>query len=436
MMRPPSPAADWLTVADALRRILGAVEPLDIERVPLSAVYGRTLAQAVTSSIDLPPWDNSGMDGFATRAADVGAATRASPVVLRVVDTITAGGFPSRAIGPGEASRIMTGAPIPDGADGVIRVEHTEERADGTVAVLDALDAGRNVRKRGEDVRAGGVVLSPGVPLRPAEIGVLASVGVARVPVRRRPRVAIIATGDELVDVDTFDEVRAGRRIVNSNTYALAAAAEAVGCEPVVLGIARDDAADIRAHVERGLETDAIVTTAGASVGEHDLVKHVLDGMGFDLDFWRVQMRPGSPFSFGTLPRPAGRAVPVFGLPGNPVSAIVTFDVLVKPALRRMLGRQRVYPAAVRVRAVEPIGSKRGLVHFLRVRLMRAPDGVWEARLTGPQGSGILTSAAYADALLIVPLNSEGLGKGEMGVALRLAGPDDAEESATLWSGD
>ena len=193
---------------------------------------------------------------------------------------------------------------------------------------------------------------------------------------------------------------------------------------------------DIRAHLDRGLDADAIVTTAGASVGEHDLVKQVLDGMGFDLHFWRVQMRPGSPFSFGMLPGGRRGAVPVFGLPGNPVSAIVTFEVLVKPGLRGMLGRQRIYPSAVHVRAGERIGSKRGLVHFLRVRLTRAADGVQEARLTGPQGSGILTSAAHADALLVVPLDSEGFAQGEMGVALRLSGEDDAEESATSWNGD
>jgi molybdopterin molybdotransferase len=433
--RPVERVADWLTVADALQRIVSSVQVVGGERVPLDAAYGRTLATDVTSSIDHPPWDNSGMDGYATRADDVRSAARDRPVVLRVVDDIPAGGFPSRAIGSGEAARIMTGAPIPEGADGVIRIEHVEERTDGTIAILDAFDAGRNVRPRGEDVRAGSVVLRAGEVLRPASIGVLASIGAADVPVRRRPRVAILSTGDELVELDRFDEVRAGKRIVNSNAPALAAATAAAGCEPVPLGLARDDAHEIRSRLERGRDADAIVTTAGASVGEHDLVKQTLETMGFELHFWRVQMRPGSPFSFGVLRGHDGRAVPVFGLPGNPVSAIVTFEVLVKPALRRMQGRSRIFPPALRVRAAERIGSKRGLVHFLRVRLSRAADGVEEARLTGPQGSGILTSAAYADALLVIPLNSEGLEAGESGMALRLSGPDDAEEGATAWTG-
>jgi molybdopterin molybdotransferase len=434
MMRPLERRADWLTVAEALHRIVGAVRTVGAERVALRDAHARTLAEDVVSPIDQPPWDNSGMDGYATRAADVRDATRARPVELRVVDDIPAGGFPTRVVGRGEAARIMTGAPMPDGADGVIRVEHVDERTDGTVAILDAADAGRNVRSRGEDVRAGAVVLRAGEALRPAAIGVLASIGAAAVTVRRRPRVAILSTGDELVDVGDFDAVLAGRRIVNSNAYALAAAAAAAGCEAVPLGIAHDDVDEIRAYLERGRDADVIVTTAGASVGEHDLVKHALDALGFELDFWRVQMRPGSPFSFGTLPGGEG-SIPVFGLPGNPVSAVVTFEVLVKPALRRMLGRARIYPPAVRVRAAERIGSKRGLVHFLRVRLSRAADGVEEATLTGPQGSGILTSAAYADALLVVPLDSEGLAAGETGIALRLSGPDDGEDDAAAWTG-
>lgn len=433
MTRPVDRAADWLTVGQALRRIIDAVRAVGAEQVPLSAAYGRTLAEDVIASVDLPLWDNSGMDGYATRSEDVRSASRAQPVVLRVVDDIAAGGFPSRPIGPGEAARIMTGAPVPEGADCVIRIEHVEERADGTVAILDALDAGKNVRARGEDVRAGSVVLCAGELVRPATIGVLASVGAASVPVRRRPRVAILSTGDELVELADFDAVRAGRRIVDSNSPALAAAVMSVGCEAVPLGLARDDVHDIRSRLELARNADAIVTTAGASVGEHDVVKQALEDAGFDLHFWRVQMRPGSPFSFGMLPG-NGRGVPVFGLPGNPVSALVTFEVLVKPALRRMQGRSRIFPRAVHVRAAERIGSKRGLVHFLRVRLARAADGVEEASLTGPQGSGILTSVANADALLVIPLERDGLEAGESGIALRLAGPDDAEETATAWA--
>ncbi|MGH7506540.1 MAG: molybdopterin molybdotransferase MoeA, partial [Longimicrobiales bacterium] len=341
-MRPLDRHADWLTVSNAIARILARIQPADAETRSLSDALGRTLARDVVSPIDQPPWDNSAMDGFAVRAADVRGASPDRPARLRVIETVPAGGFPSRSVGPGEATRIMTGAPVPAGADGVIRVEHVREERDVIDVVSDA-DAGRNVRAKGEDIGAGSVVLERGRTLRAAEIGVLASIGCARIEVHRAPRVAILATGDELVDLDAFDQVLAGRRIVNSNSYALAAATRATGCDPVVLGIARDDETSLREHLAAAASTDVLISTAGASVGEHDLVKHVLDAMGFELAFWRVQMRPGSPFSFGELPRERGAPLPVFGLPGNPVSALVTFEVLVRPALRKMQGRRAWY---------------------------------------------------------------------------------------------
>ncbi|MGH7505135.1 MAG: molybdopterin molybdotransferase MoeA, partial [Longimicrobiales bacterium] len=239
----------------------------------------------------------------------------------------------------------------------------------------------------------------------------------------RAPRVAILATGDELVDLDAFDQVLAGRRIVNSNSYALAAATRATGCDPVVLGIARDDETSLREHLAAATAADVLIATAGASVGEHDLVKNVLDAMGFELAFWRVQMRPGSPFSFGELPREGGAPLPVFGLPGNPVSALVTFEILVRPALRKMQGRRGWYTPVVRVRAAADIPSRPGLVHFLRVKLERRDDE-WLARLTGPQGSVILTSVAEADALLVVPLDVEEIPAGAEVSAILLDGGD------------
>lgn len=432
MTRPADRRADWLTVGAAVRRILAGMTPTGIERIPLLEASGRTLAEDVLSPIDQPPWNNSAMDGYAARTSDVRGASPSEPVVLHVVETVPAGGFPYLPVAAGQATRIMTGAPVPEGADCVIRLEHVEDRTDGTIAVLDATDAGRNVRARAEDLAAGSVALEHGRLLRPGEIGVLATIGAAAAPVRRRPRVAILSTGDELVDIDAFDDVVAGRRIVNSNSYALAAAAREVGAEPALLGIARDEEHSLRTHLAAGLDADALVTTAGASVGEHDLVKQVLETMGFVLDFWRVQMRPGSPFSFGFLPRSGRPPLPVFGLPGNPVSALVTFEILVKPALRRMLGRTRVFPPLLRVRAAEPIASKAGLVHFLRVRLLRQTDGRLAARLTGPQGSGLLTSMARADALLVVPLDSEGLAEGEDAIAIPLGGGDEADETFGL----
>lgn len=417
-------AADWLTAHEALERILAAVAPLSTERVPLLEAFGRTLAERVLSPIDQPPWDNSAMDGFAARAADVRGATRATPALLRVVEEVPAGAFPTRPLGPGEAARIMTGAPIPEGADSVIRIEHTEPAPEGRVAVLKDADAGRNVRRAGEDLRRGDVVLEPGRVLRPAEIGVLAAVGRAEVEVWRRPRVAILSNGDELADLDEFDEVLAGRRIANSNAYALAAAVRSAGGVPEVLGIARDDRASLLEHLARARGADALLTTAGASVGDHDLMKDALEELGLRLHFWRVKVRPGSPFSFGTL-----GATAVFGLPGNPVSALVTFEVLVRPALRRMQGRTHVHTPTIRVRAAERIVSPPGLLRFLRARLEPDGAGGWLARLTGPQGSGILTSMAAADALVLIPLDVEVVEAGEPLVAMPLPSPDAA------WAG-
>lgn len=398
--------ADWLTIDEALGLMLGEVEPLGTETVALDAAYGRTLARAVVSPIDQPPWDNSAMDGYAVRSIDVSGASEDTPVTLDVVEHIAAGALPQRAIGAGQASRIMTGAPLPEGADGVIRIEHTRITDGDRVVVLSDDDAGRNVRFKGEDVRAGDAVLRTGSPLRAADIGVLAMVGCTAPLVQRRPRVALLATGNELVEPDRIADVIAATHIVNSNTPALAAYLRATDCEPVPLGIARDELTDLRVRLERALDADALITTAGASVGDHDLVKDALEELGCETRFWRVKIRPGSPFSFGVLAGRAGRRLPVFGLPGNPVSALVTFEILVRPVLRRMLGRERLFPEVQRAIAGEDISSPAGLVRFLRVRLDADADGIPRAYLTGPQGSGILTSVSAADALLAVPLET------------------------------
>jgi len=419
---------DWLLIADARQRILDAVAPLDVETVALLDVAGRTLARDVTSPIDQPPWDNSAMDGYAVRAVDVQGATAASPRTLQLIESVAAGAFPSRPVGAGEAIRVMTGAPMPEGADGVIRVEHTRLSGD-RVAVLDDADAGRNLRRRGEDLVRGTTVLAAGTVVRAGEAGVLATVGCTPVPVYQKARVGILSTGDELADLDAFDEVLAGRRIVNSNTYALAAAVHAVGGIAVPLGIARDTVASLEAHLTPALDLDALVTTAGASVGEHDVVKDALERLNMRTHFWRVKIRPGSPFSFGSIARSGRPALPVFGLPGNPVSAVVTFEILVKPALRRMQGRLAVHTRTFRVRAAERIRSPAGLVRFLRVQLEWSGDE-WLARLTGEQGSGILTSVARADALLIMPIDEDTLEAGETALAVPLASADDAQTAA------
>lgn len=422
--------ADWLTVREALDRVLDCVSPLEAEQVPLGEVLGRTLAAPLVAPVDQPPWDNSAMDGFAARSADILGASEAQPIRLSVVDSIAASQFPSRGLGRGEASRIMTGAPVPAGADCVVRIEHTRPGNGAAVDVVSDGDAGRNIRRRGEDVRRGETVLSPGIVLRPGEIGVLALLGTARVSVHRKARVGILATGDELVEPEDFSEAQAGRRIVNSNSSALAAAVQAAGGEPVPLGIARDDVASVRERIGDPSSLDALVTTAGASVGDHDLVKDALEGMGMRTAFWRVLMRPGSPFSFGLMPRPGQAGLPVFGLPGNPVSAVVTFEVLGKPALRRMHGRAEVHGRTRTVRIAENLRSSAGLTRFLRVRLEREADDRLRARLTGEQGSGILTSVARADALLVVPPDVESYNEGDSVVVLMLDPPDAAQAEA------
>lgn len=422
--------ADWLSVREAVERGLAAVGPLESEEVALEDALGRVLAEAVVSPIDQPPWDNSAMDGYAARAEDVRRATADQPVLLTVVDDIPAGDFPSRAVGPGEAARIMTGAPTPDGADSVVRVEHTDAGAD-TVTVRESRDAGSNIRRRGEDLAVGAVALAKGTAVGPAAMGVLATVGAARPSVVRRPVVAILSNGDELAPLEAFDEVLAGRRIVNSNSYSLFGAISAMGCTPRMLGIARDDPTEIRERVEAGLDADVLVTSAGASVGEHDLMKDVLEAMGYVPEFWRVRMRPGSPASLGALPRSGRRPIPVWGLPGNPVSALITFMVLVRPSLRRMLGRSEVHDAVIPVVAGERIPSKPDKVHFQRV-ILEPGDPLPRARPAGPQGSGILTSMTRANALFVVPEGRRGVEAGERGVALRLGVGDVAVEAWAL----
>ena len=424
--------ADWVLIDQALALMLDAVTPCDSEAVPLDEARGRTLAEPVISPIDQPPWDNSAMDGYAVLASDVRGATKTVPIALQVIEDVPAGAQPRRAITPGHATRIMTGAPIPIGADSVIRVEHTRLLDGDRIEVFNDFDAGRNVRSRAEDVQAGERVFAAGRVLRPAEIGVLAMLGCAHPRVTRRPRVAVLATGNELVEPDRIDAVAAGTHIINSNTPAVSAALCDTGCEPLPLGIARDQLDDLRERLQQALTADALITTAGASVGEHDLVKDALEGLGCRVLFWRVKIRPGSPFSFGLVPRDGKPALPVFGLPGNPVSALVTFEVLVRPVLRRMLGRTALYPVTIDATAGADIRSPTGLVRFLRVRLEQRAGVRPLAYLTGPQGSGILTSVAAADGLIVVPLDVEIIRAGEAARVVLLRASDAAQETLDL----
>jgi len=386
-----------LTVPEASARILEHVAPLSIERVPLLDALGRVLAESVRAPMTLPAWDNSAMDGYAVRGADIDGATVEQPVTLHVLETVAAGRFATQAVGSGQAIRIMTGAPLPEGADTVVRVEDTDGGT-SQVLVRNARDARRNVRPRGEDFQEGEALLDAGVGLGAAQLGVLASIGRSTIDVHRRPRVAIVGSGDELVDVDRFHEVLAGRKIVSSNGYTLQALVRDAGGEPVNLGVATDTPESLRDHLRRAAGCDLVLTSAGVSVGEFDYTRDVIQALGAEMKFWRVRMRPGAPRGFGLL-----GSTPWIGLPGNPVSAMVTFELFVRPVLRRMLGHTRLFRRPVPVVLEERVMIGAKLTHFLRAIVSTSDDGTITARLTGPQGSGILTSMSRANALLVVP---------------------------------
>lgn len=381
------------------------VRRLQAEQVALRDAIGRVLATDVVSPLALPPWDNASMDGYAARADDVRGASVDMPRTLTVVGTVAAGQATSRPVAAREAMRIMTGAPIPAGADSVIRVEDTDAGSH-TVLVLSDRDALHNVRPRGEDLAPGTVAVTAGTELHAAHIALLASVGHARVDVIRRPRVAILASGDELVDVDDFDAVLAGERIVSSNSYFLDAAVREAGGDVVSLGIARDDPAELRRRLA-GVDCDLLITTGGVSVGTFDFTRSVLADLGIQQRFWRVRMRPGAPIGFGLL-----HEIPWLGLPGNPVSSAVTFELFARPAIRKLRGHTDLFRALTRVRVAEAVAITAPLTHFLRA-VVRLDGQELVARLTGPQGSGLVSSMARANALLVIDASQSRLASGE-----------------------
>jgi molybdopterin molybdotransferase len=382
-----------LSVDTALERILAAIPVLGAETVPLLDALGRVAAAPIVAGRDLPPWDNSAMDGYALRADDTAAASAERPVRLRLLGEIPAGAMAGQPVGSAEAYRILTGAPMPAGADAVIPQE--EVRLEGGGLVVSRPVASRDfVRPRGEDIRAGDLVLAAGTVLGPAALGVLAALGRPLLSVYQRPRVAILSTGDELVDLD----VPPGpAQIPNSNTYTLSAQVREAGGIPLNLGIARDRREELEERFRWGLAADVLVSSAGVSVGDRDFVREVMEKLGAQLDFWKVSMRPGKPLTFGRL---AGR--PFFGLPGNPVSSMVTFEVFVRPALRRMGGYPTLFRPRVRARLAEPLDNPGPRQGYLRVRLAQT-DGRLTARPTGEQGSGILRSMLLADGLAVTP---------------------------------
>jgi len=392
-----------LSVEEALDHILATVDVLEPERVGLMEATGRVLAEAVAADRDIPPLTNSAMDGYAVRGKDVAGAQEGSPVRLRVVGEVTAGHVSPLQVAPGTAVRIMTGAPVPAGADTVVRFEDT--RPDGDwVEVLKATSTGKNVRQAGEDVRAGQVVLEPGKVLRPQEIGMLAAVGRVEVAVVRRPRVAILATGDEVVPPD---QVPGPGQIRDANSYAVAAQVQQYGGVPLLLGVAHDREELVRRGMREALaqRADLIITSGGVSVGDFDLVKQVLAAEG-EMHFWSLNMKPGRPLAFGVV-----SGVPLLGLPGNPVAATISTDLFARPALLKMQGFTDWSRPTVRARLAQPIRRKDGRRHYLRVRLRQTDVGC-EATLTGDQGSGILSSMVQADGLAIIPEEADHLHAG------------------------
>ena len=402
MPRFESRTGDWLSFDEALERVLRYSRPLPAEVVPLEEALGRALTHDVLAPTRLPPWNNSAMDGYAVRGEDVAGATKERPAVLTVTGVVHAGARFEGTVGSGRAVRIMTGGEVPKGADTVIRVEDTdqEETDTGNLHVYSDRDRGRHVRPAGQDWSAGAIALESGTGMGPGQIAVLAAARVSMVSVPRRPTVAILASGDELVDLDSPSLDPSG--IPESNSHYAAAAVRAAGGTPVRLGIARDDRADIQRHLARATDADVLVTLGGASMGEADLFKNVLEDLGLKLDFWRVKIRPGSPMSFGLLPRENGDGQAVFGLPGNPASTFVTFELFVRPFLLALGGHAGLGRPIVSAVAAADLKTSEDLVGFLRVRLSGSGRDL-EASLTGPQGSGLVGSLGAADGLAIIP---------------------------------
>jgi molybdopterin molybdotransferase len=397
-----------IRVEEALAMILEGIQPVEAETIPLAESARRILAQPIVSPANVPPFANSAMDGYALVAADSQKASAQKPATLRVIDNIPAGATPTRAIEPGTCARIMTGAPLPAGADAVIRFEETSEYLPSEHAGADevllyrAVVAGDNVRLAGEDVRQGQTVLQAGQLLRPQDVGLLAAIGQATVSVFRKPRVAVLATGDELVDVD--EPVTPGK-IRNSNEYVQAAMIEKYGGVAVRLGIARDTVADLTAKIQAGLkqQVDLFLTSAGVSVGDFDMVKNVLAEQG-EMQFWQVGIKPGKPLAFGRL-HSAGRAVPLIGLPGNPVAAMVAFEVFARPAILKLAGCRSWEKTVVKARLDEEV-SNSGRRHYMRAFVYPGEAG-YRVTTRGSgvtvQGSGILTSMVWANGLVVVP---------------------------------
>jgi molybdopterin molybdotransferase len=405
-----------ISVEQALDKVLENITVLGAAEAPILDCLGQALAEDVYAEINIPPQDNSAMDGFAVRAADTRGASPKSPRILCVIDTVIAGAVSRAVVETGTTVRIMTGAPIPKGADAVVRFEdsdHSERDEDSAEAgILAEVTPGTEIRRVGEDIAKGSLVLKKGTMVRPAEVGVLASLGRAKIKVIRRPVVAVLATGDELVDVA---QPLAVGKIYNSNSYSLAALVRRYGGIAKMLGIAADIEGSILQGLRASLAADMLVTSGGVSMGDYDIVRDVLAKEG-ELIFWGVRQRPGKPLAFGLIKARAEgggvKKIPFFGLAGNPVSAMLNFELFVRPAMLKMMGQQNLAKPVIEATIEEPIINSDGRRIFARA-VVRKRDGNYFARLTGNQSSGVLTSMAIANGLVIVPEDKSGVKKGD-----------------------
>ena len=403
-----------ITVEQALEKILHQVKVLEQEHVPILDALGQVLDEDITSAINIPPLDNSAMDGYAVRAKDTQGATRESPRLLQVIDTVIAGAISQHEVQAGTAIRIMTGAPVPKGADSIVRFEDTDEdqhrdQPNTKIGILCQVIPGKDIRQAGEDISRGTTVLNKGTVIRPSEAGVLASLGRNKVKVIRRPVVAVLATGNELVAID---QPLPPGKIYNSNTYSVAALIQRYGGIPKILGIALDNEASLVTKLHQALDADMLLTTGGVSMGDYDIVKDILAKEG-KITFWTVRMKPGKPLAFGTIKSETPKkSLPHLGLPGNPVSVMVTFELFARPAILKMMGKKNFTKPSVAAVLEDSIINTDGRRIYTRAFVQKR-DGQYFARLTGAQGSGILTSMSRANGLAVVPEDSAEVRKGE-----------------------
>ena len=392
-----------IRVNEAQSIVLDHTNPMGFEKVDLITSLGRVIGEEIIAPFNIPPWDNSAMDGYAVRFEDIKNTSCDNPITLKVIEELPAGFLPKNQVGPMQATHIMTGAPIPQGADTVVRKEDTSFSGD-VVHILAPSNQGDNIRLAGENVMRGDKVIQARTVIRPPHIGMLASFGKSFILVYQAPTVAILSTGDEVIDIDEKGD---SSKIINSNTYSLAAQVKECGAAPLMLGIARDDKKEIVKKILQGLSANVILTTGGVSVGEYDFVKDVLEEMGGEIKFWKVAMRPGKPTTFGLI----GDKL-IFGLPGNPVSCMVCFEQFVRPALLKKMGHTHLFRPQVEAVLVDDAKTKKDLRFFIRVRLFFREGGLC-ATTTGDQGSGILKSMVQANGLMIVTEDKDGIMAGE-----------------------